>query len=226
MLISVGWQTFFSLQHLKSAAYFTRSAATIQSEFEQEPVASEKHTALSATVIAAIFSSVAFLEATINELYADAQDPKGPLTKIDSGRLTRFEGVWTGKIDRLPILCKYLLFLKTLDCPALDKGSRIWADVRLLIDLRNKLVHYQASWLDAGTADNIRDGALARSKLVTPLKKLPRIPGAAGRRSVGWLSAGTARWAIEASMRFTEAFFEIIGVPPAYDHIRQELALA
>lgn len=225
MLISIGLRTFFSLQHLKSAAYFTRSAATIQSDVQQELIASEKHTALSAMVIGAIFSSVAFLEATINELYADAQDPTGPLAKMGHDRLIRLEGVWTEKVDRQPILCKYLLFLEALGYPPLEKGSRTWADVRLLIDLRNNLVHYQASWLDAGTADMIRPGALAKSKLVTPLRQLPRIPGAAGQRTAGWLSAGTATWAVQAALNFTEIFFENIKVTPTYDHIRQELAL-
>lgn len=225
MLVSVGWRTFFSLQHIKSAAYFTRNATAIENALAQEQISSEQHTALSATVTATLFSSVAFLEATINELFADAQDPKGPLAKMDPDRLARLEGVWTEKVDRQPILCKYLLFLKILDCPALDKGTRSWADVRLLINLRNKLVHYQASWLDAGTADMVRSGALVKSKLVTPVRQLPRVPGAAGRRSAGWLSAGTAVWAVEAAMGFTDSFFEIIDITPTYDHIRQELAL-
>lgn len=225
MIVSIGWRTFFSLQHIKSAAYFTRNAATIEKELPQELIASEQHTVLSATVTAALFSSVAFLEATINELYADAQDPTGPLAEMDHDRLTSLDGVWAEKIDRQPILCKYLLFLEALGYPPLEKGSRTWADVRLLIDLRNNLVHYQASWLDAGTADMIRPGALAKSKLITPLRQLPRIPGAAGQRTAGWLSAGTATWAVQAALNFTEIFFENIRVTPTYDHIRQELAL-
>lgn len=226
MVTGIGLYTFFSLQHIKSAAYFARSAATIQSELQQDLIASEKHTALSATAIAAIFSSVAFLEANINELFVETQDPKGPLAEMDRDKLAGFEGLWTENVDRQPILCKYLLFLKTMGCPPLDKGTRTWMNVRLLIELRNKLVHYQASWLDGGTANMIRPGALVKSKLITPMRQLPRVPGAAGRGTGSWLSAGTALWAVQAAMEFTETFFEPLEIPPTYDHIRPELALA
>jgi hypothetical protein len=71
---------YYSLRHIESASYFARQSAAIErnSAAYGDPYNDEEAYRLSseheAYVIGAILSSVAFLEATINELFSTALD--------------------------------------------------------------------------------------------------------------------------------------------------------
>lgn len=75
MIIGIGLQTYYSIQHVQAAAYLTRQAAKVEADLADDTV--PEAVALKAYVASALFSSVAFLEALANEIYADAIRPEG-----------------------------------------------------------------------------------------------------------------------------------------------------
>lgn len=225
MVTGYALYTFFSLQHAKSAAYFARQAADTENQLNPDLISSELHTALSAQVTGCLFSSVAFLEATINELFADAKDSKGAANNLSVQTQKVIAAVWSSETDQKSTLCKYQLFLEAAGAPALDKSRQPYSEVALLIKLRNNLIHYNASWLDTGTAKMLRSGALVTSKLDNPVAQLPKLPGIAGQSSTAWLSSGTAKWAFSSALAFTEEFYQLLKITPQHDHIRDELRL-
>ena len=106
--------------------------------------------------VAAITESVAFLEALVNELWQCAIDEDAnsnpnlaglPPESIDL--LRRFDRY--GRVERsLRVLEKYDFVLTCADKPRLDLGRRPGQDVKLLVQLRNALVHYKPirQWSD------------------------------------------------------------------------------
>src|ERR1051326_6202629 len=75
-------RTYYSLQHIQSAALFTRQCYQIESNFDgtfSNDLAADHRS----YVTGAIFAAVSFLEATINELFADtAEHPDGDLANL------------------------------------------------------------------------------------------------------------------------------------------------
>lgn len=70
---TVRLKTHFNVQHIVAAAYFARKALDIESTYT-DLVDGEPYFAHRGYVTGAIFSAVASLETTINELYIDAQE--------------------------------------------------------------------------------------------------------------------------------------------------------
>ena len=75
MITGIGLQTYYSIQHVQAAAYLTRRAASIEADLTGDTA--PEIVALKAYVSSALFSCVAFLEALVNEIYADAIRPEG-----------------------------------------------------------------------------------------------------------------------------------------------------
>ena len=75
MIIGIGLQTYYSIQHVQAAAYMARQAARVEADLTGDTA--PEAVALKAYVSSALFSSVAFLEALVNEIYADAIRPDG-----------------------------------------------------------------------------------------------------------------------------------------------------
>src|SRR3546814_9894743 len=96
--------------------------------------------------VSSVIVSTAFLEATINELFSDCADAHSTeriaalQTKHLMGRL------WEKGIPRTaayPILDKYEIALELNDKSPIDSGTNPYQDVKLLVELRNALIHYE-----------------------------------------------------------------------------------
>ncbi|MGG2197874.1 hypothetical protein [Paenibacillus validus] len=74
--VEVKSRTYFSMQHVSAAAYFARRSGEAENRFvpNMDPFPSDIHHEIRSYVTASIFSSVAFIEATINELLCDAEE--------------------------------------------------------------------------------------------------------------------------------------------------------
>lgn len=219
MIVSFSMQTYFSLQHCKSAAYFARQAKEIELKNELNY---DKITILKAYVTACIFSSVAFLEAAINELFA-TDSSSSIWDGLTNDERKNLASAWDEATDKKPTLEKFAYALELLERIPFNKGHRPYSDTNTLISIRNKLVHYNGSWFDIGTEGMLRDGALATSKLANETKKLPKIPDYYG--NAPWLSSGTAEWAITSALTFADEFYKLLKITPVHDHIREELQL-
>jgi hypothetical protein len=103
-----------------------------------------------------ILSSVAFLEAAVNEVYADAADDSNPsevIRSIGEGYAMEMPkevrgllaGWWNTERFRVGArtLEKYEAALKAAGGEAFDSGAQPYQDVSLLIRLRNALIHFE-----------------------------------------------------------------------------------
>lgn len=96
--------------------------------------------------LASVISAVSFLEASINELYADCLEKPiflGTLRKDAIERISVFSQSFKESKSGPTILEKYQLAFVCITGSRIDKGRNPFQDASLLVWFRNKLVHYQ-----------------------------------------------------------------------------------
>jgi hypothetical protein len=184
--------------------------------------------AIIANATAAIFMSAAFLEALVNELIADAQRLDGGHLKSLSNRgLALISGLGSEEaVERASVLAKFGILLQAEGKCPVSLAESPGQDVSIMIRLRNKLLHYKASWLDVGTPGLVRSGSLMESKLYEAMKrKFLHRKGGNPISGDSWLGAGCASWSVRSCIAYTDAVFEKLGITPIYEHVRQNLVL-
>ncbi len=136
----------FSRQHFFATEFFSEEASRIEglgpdlSEAERS-----NHRAY---VTGVVFSAVAALESSINELYLEAKDKnKTALAGLTDADFSVLESDWES-IESQPTLEKYQEALGTLGRTQFDRGNNPFQDADSLIYLRNALVHYKPEWDD------------------------------------------------------------------------------
>jgi hypothetical protein len=225
--IRIRARMYYSLQHIQSAALFTRQCYQIESNydgtFSDELIAEHR-----SYVTGAIFATVSFLEATINELFADTVDhPDGELAShLDSSTKLLMADMWKRGIPRTAtyqIIEKFQIALTLARKTLLNTGRTPFQDAQTLIIIRNALIHYEPMWIsveEEGQADK-------RILSLQQKKKFALNPLITGQSNPFFpdkcLSHGCARWAINASIQFVEEFSSKIGIPILFDHIRTRL---
>lgn len=227
-VVGIGLHTYFSIQHVQAAAYFSRQTAASEALVEQGDDSEFLRVAIRANAASAIFMSAAFLEALANELFADAlKTSGGHLDSIsDNGRSLIAELAGDDTVEKCHVLTKFNLLLKAEGKEPLNLGEFPGQDVVAMIKLRNSLVHYKASWLDVGTPGMVRSGNLRESKLQKAIDgKFPHRAGANPTSGDAWLGYGCAKWCVQSSIALTDKFFHEFGITPLYEHVRSNLAL-
>ena len=226
---------WFSLDQAIAATLFSRKCA----ELEANPAAStqaeqarglkwseatqREHRSFAA---ASILASVAFLEASVNELFASTKHENlrevgASLQPSDRTALTAATEMLSG--NRL--LDRFQLALLLLRRPAFDIGAQPYQDAVLLVRLRNELVHYTPQF---------RSGASSEPTLSAEAKWLRCLESK--RFSINpftgegnpffpdkCLCHGCTMWAWNAAVTFCDSFFNEIGVTPMYDNSRELL---
>jgi len=203
---------YFSIYHIQSAALFAREAAGIERTYQPSDwlKVSSKHQAY---VVAAIFACAAFLEATINELFADAVDgflkeylegvePELVASLALEGRSKRFSGTME----------KYNLAFDIAGHTRFDREHDLAQEAQFLLWLRNALIHYQPETrrvLD--TAGNDPPPHRFESLLAGRFRTNPF----AGEGNPFWpekcLSHGCAAWGVATAISFVEEFTARMG---------------
>jgi hypothetical protein len=229
---AIRFRDCFSVRYIQSAAVLCRLAYGIEkcpvSTREADHELPVRHEAF---VLNSILSSVAFLESTINELYADAADDAYFYADSESEALLRVisEG-WRNEknFDRAPMVNKYQKILAIAGRPPFDEGDQAFANIRQLIEIRNHLMHYKREWVvigeekspagDDGTTGEKFERLLRRKFALNPFasRNQPFFPDQC-------LGHGCAEWAIVNSIIFTDAFFRRLGLPAPYEGCRDEL---
>jgi hypothetical protein len=181
-------------QHLESAKPYNR---------EDNTVCMEEANLIASYVIGTIFSAVAWVEATVNELYVDAADAletTDPLPSTFDGELA---GRWRGwrapdrSRDNDPSLIKKIqVALDGAHSPNTAPTLVELEDFELLIELRNVLTHGKAEYLRHGAVENTPRKRLGRlqSRL---MGKFPDSQTASPTAAYIWsrcLGAGCANW--------------------------------
>lgn len=194
-------------QHLLAARQFADQARVLEQRglARISPAGLERHRSY---VTAAILASVAFLEASINDLYVELEE----LNAADDGEapnrmLARLPQVWPA-IERSPILHRYQLALVLADAERFDESRSPFIDADSLIQLREALVQH------------LPDREAERRRLRRLERRLQsRFPPSALARAPGpWfphlcLGAGCADWAVRTADQFSDAFCQRMSIP-------------
>lgn len=224
MIVGIGLQTYYSIQHVQAAAYLTRRAAKIEADLTDET--SPEAVALKAYVSSALFSSVAFLEALANEIYADAIRPEGGhLSELEERDRAMIAGLGEAEpVQKASILSKYDLLLRAAGKSPLPTDRDPHQATATIIRLRNEIVHYKASFFDVGTEGMVRPGSFYQGKLPQQIKgKFEPRKSARGISGDAWLGYGLAQWSVTSAIAYADAVFSTLGVNPYYDHVRSRL---
>lgn len=230
--LEIRFRDCFSVKYLQSAALFCRLAYRIEAEYMAAgAVPADERLRHEAFVLNAIFSSVAFLEATINELWSDAADNAYCYADEHNEALLKAIGEkWNNEnyFDRTPLPLKYQKVLEIGNLPLFFEDDPDFTGIKEIIAIRNYLMHYRREWIAIPTGHGAGAGAgphaeafghlLAGRFAESPLaaKNLPFFPDRC-------LGHGCAEWAVTTSLAFTDRFFAPLGLPPSYEGIRGEL---
>lgn len=176
-------------------------------------------------VTASILSSVTFLEANINELFASASHPN---LEVGGDLPTSERNILIGAADMISnnrLLDRFQLALYLLNKKPFDPGTdQSYQDAKVLVSLRNDLVHYKPRFrkLGAGSSESAKWAKTLAQKhfSLNPFTGSgnPFFPDKC-------LSYGCAVWVWNAALSFADDFFTRVGVQPIYGNIRQSLAL-
>lgn len=225
--IQITTRTYFSIQHLQSAALFARQAALVETNWHAT-ADNTLYSSLIAHSTAAVLSTTAFLEAVINELFMDSvENPEGHVKGLDAATIAQLADLWKLGIPRragYSILDKFQVALTQARKPLFEPGIRPYQDTNILVQLRNNLIHYEPQWVvetNTGAPEAVStpqlvrklDGKFALSPI--PLSSLLK-----------YLAHGAAQWAVVSSIAFADEFFTRMGLPIPYDHVRSELTTA
>ena len=227
--INVKSRSYFSMQHIQSAALFAKRSGQIEKKYDGN-FSHELLTEYWADITASIFAAVSFLEATINELFADATEENSEFPKnLNSDTKALMADMWNKRIPRTahyPILEKFDIALILAHKPTFERGKPPVKDVDLVVKLRNSLIHYEPEWISDETT--ISSKAATEKKLYRDLRgKFPTSPLWIGKDYSFFpnkcLSYGCARWAVESSITYSDEFYAKLGCVPPYRHIRPNL---
>jgi hypothetical protein len=230
---SIRFRDCFSVRYIQSAALLCRLGYGIEKDFlESGTISEEDRLSHEVFILNSILSSVAFLESTINELYADAADDAYFFTDKKNEVLLQTIGEkWRNEknFDRAPLVNKYLKILMIADKPGFDDGNPVFSDIRSLIEIRNSLMHYKREWIVVQKGEISLDFEETHGeKLERMLRnKFPGNPLAQKNRPFfpdTCFGHGCAEWAVGNSLAFTDEFFRKLELPAPYDGIKNELA--
>lgn len=233
-------RVYLSIGHLKNAAHFTRLAGEIEQHSNFVWGTFKPHEAYA---MGAVLSSVAFVEAAVNELYADAADnshPSETMRSIGEGYAMKMPkdvrgllaGLWSTEKFRLTArtLEKYEVALRAAGGEEFDRGSHPYQDVALLIKLRNALIHFEPESHHEGNFEPTGferklTGKFALNPLaappINPLGNDPLLPFLPDK----CLGHGCAMWTLTSTVAFTEQFFTNMGLEAMHGGWLVEMAV-
>lgn len=229
---AIRFRDCFSVRYIQSAVLLCRIGYGIEQAGRTAPLPQADLLRHEAFILNSVLSTVAFLECTINELYADVTDEAYLSEDEQQERLlaTIRQG-WANEknFDRFPLVDKYQRILDLAGRSPFSEGDRAYDNVRILVQLRNHLMHYRREWVEIPlegvplsqeeTASGRFERILRKKFAINPLaeKNQPFFPDVC-------LGHGCAEWAIVNSIIFVDAFFRNLDLPVPYEGIRDELA--
>ncbi len=222
---SVLIRPYFSIQHLFSAVHFANLSKEIEENYTGR-CSDNMFIIHRAYVTNGIFSSVAFLEATINEVFSDADsNVTGVVRDLNPESIQLLRNLWKHGIPRTagyPVIKKYQIALLLSGKKEFNSGLKPYQDVDILIKLRNSLIHYEPDW-EATGAEGFMKGKNISKRFSGRFKLNPLTGGKNPLFPDKILSAGCAKWAVKVSMQFADEFFLNIGLIPTYEKMRTKL---
>lgn len=220
----IGMRDYMAYTHLIAAMQFANLTLALEQDAVEGKPFTEKSVEFrsnlldlhKAYVVSVIISSVAFLEAAINEVLRDAHESIDSYQKdLDDEQRAAVKELW--RIERnIKTLDKYqltLLLLKGIE--ATDRGGQDYENVSLLIKLRNEFVHHkpQTVWFSKQKNSEYR----LQDKLKGKFEENFFFKGKNTHYMSRILGFSCAKWAIESSKIFVDKFFVSCDIVPSYE---------
>ncbi|WP_280256178.1 hypothetical protein [Nocardia wallacei] len=213
--VSVAIRGYLASQHLWAARRAAREARQIENRLAGSGHASVE---LEAATTNAIFLSVAFIEASVNEVLQDlAESEPGKLNSRcagigeDTARMVRALWQQPARLERAGVLEKYQVALAAAHQPPLDAGQKPFQWAKKLIGLRNALIHFKPEWQaddEQHAQEKELKGLFATSTIFTgPVQ--PWYPRAC-------LATGCAEWANATAVDFVDTWWKKMGLRRDY----------
>jgi hypothetical protein len=198
--------------HIIAAAQFARESAAIESANIGKPFG-EFYQNIASCVMGSVLSSVAALEARINELFKDAS------TTISEQSPELNAAIWDVLEQKANILDKYDLALLLKGRSTLVKGVASYQNASALIALRNALVHFKPEW-------DHEDGT--HKKLETRLANKFALSPFLGQGDAFFpkrcMSHGCADWSVRTTLGFMTHFCKQAGLPDRFAFFSEHLS--
>ena len=203
----------FSVRYIQSAALLCRLGYRIEKDFlDSGKISEEARLRHEVFILNSILSSVAFLESTINELYADAADDAYFFTDEKNEALLKKIGEkWKNEknFDRAPLLQKYQKILIIADKPVFDDDDPVFSDIRNLVEIRNYLMHYKREWIVVQKSEMHADGKETLGEKLERRTQEQIYPEPSGPEKPPFFpdicfGHGCAEWAVKNSLAFTD----------------------
>ncbi len=208
-------RAYFSSYHLWAAKHFLELATDIEDNGQDTPVFNIEHRAY---IHNSVLSSVAFLEAAINELFQDAHDEhQSYINALDPLIIEKLSSYWaTTEIKRKfkPTLVKYQQALIITDSNKMIEDENLYEDTRLAIELRNFLTHYKPKSV-GGDSTHVLQYEL---KGKFPLNKKYEKSGNSDFPDK-MLGKGCAEWSFVSVQNFADEFFRRMDIQPNYQRV-------
>jgi len=223
--VNIQSRAYMSITLIQSAALFCREAKLLESE----DFNTEIYVRYQSNVIGAILMSVSFIEAYINETYCDISDNNSKFSpSISNDKLSLIENMWNRGIPRTArysILEKYEILLELLNVEKFNKGTAPYQEVKLLISLRNSLVHYEPEWIISPVSNNYTENDIHsfEKKLRGKFTDNPMTGPGNAFYPDKCLGLGCAVWGLNSSIMFVDEFCGKSGIKPSFDHVRNNL---
>ncbi len=228
----LGMRSYLSYFHIQRAAFLTRQSARMERKHAGQPWGEIWNSGVFAEhrayVSGAVFAAVAFLEATINELFKDAAEghQAGPVMQLPEHVRSLMAERWRQGVDRFDSLSKYQTALILAGQAPFDIGAQPYQDVRLLTDLRNGLIHFEPETIwSSAESDEQADLHAVERRLRGKFR--PNLLMPADSRNPFYpdkcLSHGCAEWAVKSTLRFADDFCSRMKITPRHDPYRSLL---
>ena len=228
----------WSMNHILSASHFAQLSFGLEQQ-GRDLTDVEVSIRMYAYATGAVFMSVAFLEATINELFLGAAMERRSIPALsqqlsDSQAETLVRG-WSAyqpvayktgdkRLDSRatqfkPTLLKYQDALVLLGQNPFDESIFPCDDARVVIWLRNELIHFQPRWTTTYSTIHPEKVKTLPLKGRFPLSPLlpPRMFSESIHRYIGH---GLAEWAVKSSFEVSEQFHSRLGLKPVNGHLK------
>jgi hypothetical protein len=194
--------------YLKTAFLFAERAQLV--EASPPPDAFEWSTLHRSYVTSSLLSATCALEATINEWFSFPEEIDAKPSPATGLRVQRMWSLGIPRTASFQVLQKYQVALALTGRAAFVEGEEPYQSARLLIELRNWLVHYEPTWEPVAAHEEA--GEFSPHKLMRRLrgrfKPNPLCQPDAPFWPLKCLGAGCSLWAAEAALAFMDAFFE------------------
>jgi hypothetical protein len=224
-------RTYFSRHHILGAAHFARQSAHLEASHASGTPFDHVVFEHRGYVIGAVLSSTAFLEAAINEVFADAADQRDNEVKkrLPEDTVRLLADMWrlgVPRTSRYKVLEKYQIALTLARHPKLAEGRQPYQDTALLVDLRNALTHAEPETSVHSTP--AIGPAAALHKFEKQLRtKFPEsalfAPGGNAYFPDKCLGHGCAEWSVTTALAFADDFFKRTGLSRPLEGYRDRL---